>query len=140
MPPTTEPPLWVLLSLPPPIAILVVAANVGATLVATNGLKKVASLAEDQIEVEEDEMVQAEEPVADMKLDAVRSRRAVRSRGADPDITDANHLIEAVEDAEFGADWNSSGDDVNKVHLRIEGLQSAEDGIYDSEDSRIKRC
>ncbi|KAJ0989757.1 hypothetical protein J5N97_008113 [Dioscorea zingiberensis] len=47
----------------------------------------------------------------------------------DPNVTDANHLIEAVEDAGFGADWISSGDDVNKVHLRIEGLQSAEDGI-----------
>ncbi|XP_039141807.1 copper-transporting ATPase HMA4-like [Dioscorea cayenensis subsp. rotundata] len=47
----------------------------------------------------------------------------------DPNLTDANHLIEAVEDAGFEADLISSGDDVNKVHLRIEGLQSSEDAI-----------
>ncbi|KAK1259575.1 putative copper-transporting ATPase HMA5 [Acorus gramineus] len=45
----------------------------------------------------------------------------------DPNITDSNRLIEAIEDAGFGADLISSGDDMNKVHLKIEGLGSPEE-------------
>ncbi|KAJ8500222.1 hypothetical protein OPV22_010774 [Ensete ventricosum] len=45
----------------------------------------------------------------------------------DPNITDSVHLIEAIEDAGFGADLISSGDDFNKVHLKVEGLNSSED-------------
>ncbi|KAG1326746.1 hypothetical protein COCNU_01G006800 [Cocos nucifera] len=47
----------------------------------------------------------------------------------DPNITDSDHLIEAIEDAGFGADLISSGDDLNKVHLKLEGLHSPEDSI-----------
>ncbi|XP_010913948.1 copper-transporting ATPase HMA4 [Elaeis guineensis] len=47
----------------------------------------------------------------------------------DPNITDSDHLIEAIEDAGFGADLISSGDDLNKVHLKLEGLHSPEDAI-----------
>lgn len=45
----------------------------------------------------------------------------------DPNITNANRLIEAIEDAGFGADLISSGDDVNKIHLNVDGLRSLED-------------
>ncbi|CAL4889402.1 unnamed protein product [Urochloa decumbens] len=45
----------------------------------------------------------------------------------DPNITSRDLIIEAVEDAGFGADLISSGDDVNKVHLKLEGLNSPED-------------
>ncbi|KAJ0981916.1 hypothetical protein J5N97_010171 [Dioscorea zingiberensis] len=48
----------------------------GGSSGAANGLGKVASLAGDLIEIEEDEMVQAEEPVVDTEFDAVRSRGA----------------------------------------------------------------
>ncbi|XP_008798771.2 copper-transporting ATPase HMA4-like isoform X2 [Phoenix dactylifera] len=47
----------------------------------------------------------------------------------DPNVTDSDHLIEAIEDAGFGADLISSGDDLNKVHLKLEGLRSPEDAI-----------
>ncbi|WOK95272.1 hypothetical protein Cni_G03979 [Canna indica] len=45
----------------------------------------------------------------------------------DPNITDSIHLIEAIEDAGFGADLINSGDDSNKVHLKVDGLDSLED-------------
>ncbi|OAY76460.1 probable copper-transporting ATPase HMA5 [Ananas comosus] len=45
----------------------------------------------------------------------------------DPNITNANRLIEAIEDAGFGADLISSGDDVNKIYLNVDGLRSLED-------------
>ncbi|KAG5566259.1 hypothetical protein RHGRI_002008 [Rhododendron griersonianum] len=45
----------------------------------------------------------------------------------DPNVTDSDRIIEAVEDAGFGADLISSGSDVNKVHLKIEGINSPED-------------
>ncbi|CAA6670853.1 unnamed protein product [Spirodela intermedia] len=45
----------------------------------------------------------------------------------DPNITDSVQLIKIIEDAGFGTDLISSGDDVNKVHLRIEGIRSIED-------------
>lgn len=45
----------------------------------------------------------------------------------DPNLTDANEIIEAIEDAGFGADLISSGTDVNKVHLRLEGVDSPAD-------------
>lgn len=47
----------------------------------------------------------------------------------DPNITNPNHIIEAVEDAGFGADLISSGDDLNKVLLKLEGLHSPKDAI-----------
>lgn len=47
----------------------------------------------------------------------------------DPTITDFNRIVEAVEDAGFGADVINSGNDVNKVHLRLEGVGS-EEAIY----------
>lgn len=45
----------------------------------------------------------------------------------DLNVTDSDRIIEAVEDAGFGADLISSGSDVNKVHLKIEGINSPED-------------
>lgn len=45
----------------------------------------------------------------------------------DPNITDSVQLIKVIEDAGFGTELISSGDDVNKVHLRIEGIRSIED-------------
>ncbi|KAL6630017.1 hypothetical protein ACP70R_029782 [Stipagrostis hirtigluma subsp. patula] len=45
----------------------------------------------------------------------------------DPNVTSRDLIIEAVEDAGFGADIISSGDDVNKVHLKLEGVNSPED-------------
>ncbi|XP_057953575.1 copper-transporting ATPase HMA4-like isoform X2 [Malania oleifera] len=45
----------------------------------------------------------------------------------DPNVTNTNHIIEAIEDAGFEADLISSGNDVNKVHLKLEGVSSLED-------------
>ena len=45
----------------------------------------------------------------------------------DPNVTDSFHLLQTIEDAGFGTDLISSGDDVNKVQLRIEGISSSED-------------
>lgn len=45
----------------------------------------------------------------------------------DPNVTDTDRIIEAVEDAGFGADLISSGSDVNKVHLKLEGVTSDDD-------------
>ncbi|KAK7286834.1 hypothetical protein RJT34_22124 [Clitoria ternatea] len=45
----------------------------------------------------------------------------------DPNITDGGKIIEAIEDAGFAADLVSSGNDANKVHLKLEGVDSAED-------------
>lgn len=47
----------------------------------------------------------------------------------DPNVTDTYHIIEAIEDAGFGADLISSGNDLNKVHLTVEGVNSDEDAI-----------
>ncbi|PIA48511.1 hypothetical protein AQUCO_01400830v1 [Aquilegia coerulea] len=45
----------------------------------------------------------------------------------DPNLTDSDQLIQAIEDAGFGADLISSGDNINKVHLKLEGINSPED-------------
>lgn len=45
----------------------------------------------------------------------------------DPNIIDSNQIIKAIEDAGFGADLISSGDSTNKVHLKLEGINSPED-------------
>ncbi|QCE04953.1 Cu2+-exporting ATPase [Vigna unguiculata] len=45
----------------------------------------------------------------------------------DPNLTDVDKIIEAIEDAGFGADLISSGNDANKVFLKLEGVDSAED-------------
>ncbi|GAB2277008.1 Copper-transporting ATPase hma4 [Dionaea muscipula] len=45
----------------------------------------------------------------------------------DPHVTNANQIIEAVEDAGFGADLINSATDPNKVHLKVEGMHSSED-------------
>ncbi|KAF9593250.1 hypothetical protein IFM89_021006 [Coptis chinensis] len=45
----------------------------------------------------------------------------------DPTLIDSDQLIEAVEDAGFGADLISSGDNINKVHLKLEGINSPDD-------------
>ncbi|GLT72284.1 hypothetical protein SLA2020_442340 [Shorea laevis] len=45
----------------------------------------------------------------------------------DPNLTDTDHIMEAIEDAGFGADLISSGNDVNKVHLTVDGINSPED-------------
>lgn len=45
----------------------------------------------------------------------------------DPSVTNTDRIIEAVEDSGFGADLISSGSDVNKVHLKLEGIKSLED-------------
>ncbi|XP_058199365.1 copper-transporting ATPase HMA4-like isoform X2 [Rhododendron vialii] len=47
----------------------------------------------------------------------------------DPNVTNTDRIIEAVKDAGFGADLISSGNDVNKVHLQLEGIKSAKDLI-----------
>ncbi|OMO68529.1 Cation-transporting P-type ATPase [Corchorus capsularis] len=44
----------------------------------------------------------------------------------DPNVTDTDRIIEAVEDAGFGADLISSGNEANKVHLKLEGVLSVE--------------
>ncbi|KAG0464445.1 hypothetical protein HPP92_020514 [Vanilla planifolia] len=46
----------------------------------------------------------------------------------DRDITNPDHLIEAIENVGFSADIISSGDDVNKVYLKVEGIHSR-DGV-----------
>ncbi|XP_057456199.1 copper-transporting ATPase HMA4-like [Lotus japonicus] len=46
----------------------------------------------------------------------------------DPNLVDTNKVIEAIEDAGFEADLiNSRNDDMNKVHLKLEGVDSPED-------------
>ncbi|XP_057735189.1 copper-transporting ATPase HMA4-like [Arachis stenosperma] len=45
----------------------------------------------------------------------------------DPNLADSNKIIEAIEDAGFGAELISSANDVNKVHLKLEGVDSLED-------------
>ncbi|KVH96438.1 Cation-transporting P-type ATPase [Cynara cardunculus var. scolymus] len=45
----------------------------------------------------------------------------------DPNVFNTDHIIEAVEDAGFGADLIGSGNDGNKVHIKIEGITSPED-------------
>ncbi|KAJ8563705.1 hypothetical protein K7X08_032157 [Anisodus acutangulus] len=42
----------------------------------------------------------------------------------DPNITSTSRIIEVVEDAGFGADIISSGSDLNKVHFKLEGINS----------------
>ncbi|KAJ4827881.1 Copper-transporting ATPase hma4, partial [Turnera subulata] len=46
----------------------------------------------------------------------------------DPTLVHTARVIEAVEDAGFGAELISSGNDLNKVHLKLEGIKSTEDG------------
>ncbi|XAR60391.1 Cu(2+)-exporting ATPase [Bertholletia excelsa] len=45
----------------------------------------------------------------------------------DPYLINTDQIVEAVENAGFGAELISSGSDVNKVHLKIEGIHSAKD-------------
>lgn len=45
----------------------------------------------------------------------------------DGNITDTNRIIEAIEDAGFGADLITTGNDLNKVHLKLEGVNCLED-------------
>ncbi|PRQ33090.1 putative hydrolase [Rosa chinensis] len=45
----------------------------------------------------------------------------------DPNITDTCSIMKAIEDAGFGSELISSGNDVNKVHLKLEGVNSPED-------------
>jgi Cu+-exporting ATPase len=45
----------------------------------------------------------------------------------DPSLVDPEKIIEAVEDAGFGAELISSGNDANKAHLKLEGIDSEED-------------
>ena len=45
----------------------------------------------------------------------------------DPNLTDTNSIIEAIEDAGFGAELISSENDANKVHLTVEGVNYPED-------------
>lgn len=45
----------------------------------------------------------------------------------DPNVTNIDRIIEAVKDAGFGADLISSGNDMNKVHLKLEGIKSPKD-------------
>lgn len=47
----------------------------------------------------------------------------------DPSIVDSSEIIEAIEDAGFGAELISSGDTVNKLHLKLEGMTSPKDAI-----------
>ncbi|KAF3780725.1 putative copper-transporting ATPase [Nymphaea thermarum] len=48
----------------------------------------------------------------------------------DPSVTNPEQLIQAVDSAGFEADIISSGDEMNKVHLKIEGLSSETEGRY----------
>ncbi|XP_038700564.1 copper-transporting ATPase HMA4-like isoform X2 [Tripterygium wilfordii] len=41
----------------------------------------------------------------------------------DPNLTDVNRIIEAVEDAGFGTELIGSGNEVNKAHLKVEGIE-----------------
>lgn len=45
----------------------------------------------------------------------------------DPSLANPEKVIEAIEDAGFGAELISSGNDANKVHLKVEGIDSEED-------------
>ncbi|XP_012573132.1 copper-transporting ATPase HMA4-like [Cicer arietinum] len=45
----------------------------------------------------------------------------------DPKLIHTNKIIEAVEDAGFGAELIISKNDMNKVHLKLEGVESQED-------------
>ncbi|CAI8608191.1 unnamed protein product [Vicia faba] len=45
----------------------------------------------------------------------------------DPSLADPEKIIEAIEDAGFGGELISSGNDANKVHLKLEGIDSEED-------------
>lgn len=45
----------------------------------------------------------------------------------DPSLANPEKIIEAIEDAGFGAELISSGNDANKVHLKVEGIDSEED-------------
>ncbi|CAI0412409.1 unnamed protein product [Linum tenue] len=45
----------------------------------------------------------------------------------DPNVIDIAGIIESIEDSGFGAVLVSSGADVNKVHLKLEGFESLED-------------
>lgn len=45
----------------------------------------------------------------------------------DPNVTDATHILVAVEDAGFGAELIEASNDVNKVNLKLEGVQYPED-------------
>ncbi|KAM1634490.1 hypothetical protein TB1_026907 [Malus domestica] len=45
----------------------------------------------------------------------------------DPNLTDTSCIIQAIEDAGLGAELVSSGNDVNKLHLKLEGVDSPED-------------
>ncbi|KAF6168313.1 hypothetical protein GIB67_018153 [Kingdonia uniflora] len=45
----------------------------------------------------------------------------------DPNLIDPDRIILVIEDSGFGADLISSGDSINKVHLKLEGICSPED-------------
>ncbi|CAL0324399.1 unnamed protein product [Lupinus luteus] len=45
----------------------------------------------------------------------------------DSNLTDADKIIKAIEGGGYGADLISSGNDVNKVNLKVEGVDSAKD-------------
>ncbi|KAB2606131.1 copper-transporting ATPase HMA5 [Pyrus ussuriensis x Pyrus communis] len=45
----------------------------------------------------------------------------------DPNLTDTSCIIQAIEDAGFGVELVSSGNDVSKLHLKLEGVDSPED-------------
>ncbi|KAI6669541.1 hypothetical protein NL676_004426 [Syzygium grande] len=45
----------------------------------------------------------------------------------DKNIIDTNRIIEAIEDAGFGADLITMGNDLNKVHLKLQGVNNPED-------------
>ncbi|KAG8389021.1 hypothetical protein BUALT_Bualt02G0186000 [Buddleja alternifolia] len=47
----------------------------------------------------------------------------------DPNVTNTDRIIQAVEDAGFGADLISSGSDLSKVYLELGGITSADDFI-----------
>ncbi|KAJ6428072.1 hypothetical protein OIU84_023481 [Salix udensis] len=46
----------------------------------------------------------------------------------DPNRIDTDGILKVVEDAGFGVELISSGNDMNKVHLKVEGFNFAEDG------------
>lgn len=52
----------------------------------------------------------------------------------DPNVTSTERIVEAVEDAGFGADLISSGGDLSKIYLKLEGISSP-DGFSVIRDS-----
>ncbi|GJT91657.1 copper-transporting ATPase HMA4-like protein [Tanacetum coccineum] len=65
--------------------------------------------------------------VESVKKAAVGLAREEAKINYDPNVITTDRIIEAVKDANFGADLIGLGNDGNKVHIKIEGISSLED-------------